>query len=151
MLILLLVISIVFAVISFKKEDFVRENGYAFTFVVSSIAVLALSILIIINASCVVDSMVMDEKIGMYQEENESIESDISIMVSEYKQHELNVFDRSETTSPIVLMQMYPELKSDTLVQGQMAVYIENNKKIKELKEQKINYEINKWWLYFNL
>ena len=44
------------------------------------------------------------------------------------------------------------ELKrGDTLVQGQMVVYVENNKKIKELKEMQINYKVDKWWLYFNL
>jgi hypothetical protein len=46
---------------------------------------------------------------------------------------------------------MYPELKSDTLVQNQMNIYVANNQKIKDLKEQQINYEVSKWWLYFNL
>ena len=65
--------------------------------------------------------------------------------------HESEVFDRSDTESLIVLIQMYPELKSDELVKNQIDVYISNNNKIKSLKEAKINYELSKWWLYFNL
>lgn len=35
------------------------------------------------------------------------------------------------------------------MINKQIEIYQENNKKIKELKEQKINKEISKWWLYF--
>lgn len=28
-------------------------------------------------------------------------------------------------------------------------VYVKNNNKIKSLKEDKINYNADKWWLYF--
>ena len=44
---------------------------------------------------------------------------------------------------------MYPELKSDKLVEEQISVYEENNKKIRELKEDKIDLKVKKWWLYF--
>ena len=44
---------------------------------------------------------------------------------------------------------MCPELKSDKLVEEQISVYEENNKKIRELKEDKINLKVKKWWLYF--
>lgn len=33
--------------------------------------------------------------------------------------------------------------------QKEIEVYIENNAKIKQLKEEKINLAIKKWWLYF--
>ena len=35
------------------------------------------------------------------------------------------------------------------MVIKQMDIYTENNNKIKELKEQKLDYQIAKWWLYF--
>lgn len=44
---------------------------------------------------------------------------------------------------------LYPELKSDTLVQSQIEVYVENNKAIKELKSSAINASVYRWWLYF--
>ena len=51
--------------------------------------------------------------------------------------------------SSITLVSLYPELKADTLVTKQIEVYIDNNKKIKNLKEKKINLSVKKWWLYF--
>ena len=44
---------------------------------------------------------------------------------------------------------MYPEIKSDDLVTRQINLYIENNKQIKSLKSQKLNYHLMAWWLYF--
>ena len=42
-----------------------------------------------------------------------------------------------------------PELKSNELTNKQMDVYINNNAKIKELKERKIDTKTIKWLLYF--
>ena len=59
----------------------------------------------------------INDRITMYQEENTQIEKDIEIVVSEYMNYEQNTFNMSEISSPTTLVQMYPELKSDTLVQ----------------------------------
>jgi hypothetical protein len=42
-----------------------------------------------------------------------------------------------------------PKLKSNELVVKEIDVYVKNNNKIKSLKEDKINYNADKWWLYF--
>ena len=47
------------------------------------------------------------------------------------------------------LIQLYPELKSNKLVQDQMKLHIKNNNKIKAYKLKKQDYEAAKWWLYF--
>ena len=44
---------------------------------------------------------------------------------------------------------MYPELKSDNLVTKQIELYVENNKQIKKLKSEKLDYNLMAWWLYF--
>lgn len=49
----------------------------------------------------------------------------------------------------MTLITLYPELKSDKLVQKQINIYVDNNKKIKILKEKQINGKVLKWWLYF--
>ena len=49
----------------------------------------------------------------------------------------------------INLVSLIPTLKSDTLVQKQIEVYVANNDKIKELKEEKIDLSKSKWKLYF--
>ena len=43
----------------------------------------------------------------------------------------------------------FPELKSNELVKKQMDVYVCNNDKIKKLKEEKLEYSVARWWLYF--
>ena len=91
--------------------------------------------------------VVIDQQIELYQTENATIEKDIDNTVKNYMEHEDKVF--SKTDSPITLIQVYPELKSNELVSKQINVYIENNTKIKQLKNKKINIELRKFLLYF--
>lgn len=98
---------------------------------------------------CVSDVCVIEEKIAMYQEENAKIEEQINATVEKYKQYEADVFNEVSPDSLITLVALYPELKSDTLVQSQIEVYIANNEKIKSLKEDKITGSVYRWWLYF--
>ena len=62
-----------------------------------------------------------------------------------YEKETLTEFKGNE----MALVSLYPELKADTLVQQQITVHTENNAKIKELKEKKIDLKLSKWWLYF--
>ena len=99
--------------------------------------------------SSVVNLSVVDNKISMYQEENQIIENQIAEAVKQYQEYENEVFTEIAPESYITLVSIYPELKADELVKKQIDVYLENNKKIKELKENKINGDISRWWLYF--
>lgn len=96
-----------------------------------------------------------DKKIAMYQEENENIQSQINQIISNYMEYEQNTYSNAikeidlNNTDIVVLTQLYPDLKSNEMVNNQINIYQENNKKIKELKEEKINKQISKWWLYF--
>ena len=89
----------------------------------------------------------IDDKIKMYQEENKNIEEQITTIVNNYQGYEKDII--SNVADMEVLLIKIPELKSSELVKTQMNIYIENNKKIKELKEEKINMKIGKWLLYF--
>lgn len=92
---------------------------------------------------------VIDKKIEMYQEENAKIESEIAECVKQYQQYEAEIFTEVSPESAITLVSLYPELKADTLVSKQIDVYLANNQKIKELKENKINGDVIRWWAYF--
>ena len=111
----------------------------------SAIAMIAALVL----CFCVADLAVIDEKIAMYQEENAKIEQQIAETVKQYQEYESDIFTEVAPDSAIALVALYPDLKSDALVQSQIDVYIKNNEKIKSLKEDKINGSVNKWWLYF--
>lgn len=88
-------------------------------------------------------------KIEMYQTENANIENQIAECVREYQKYETEIFTEVAPDSAITLVSLYPELKSDELVKKQIEVYLANNQKIKELKEQDIMGDVYRWWTYF--
>ena len=108
---------------------------------------LAISETVTINS--VVNSRYIDDRIAVYQEENTNIEKDIVAIVKQYQEHEAEVFNMSEISSSVTLVQMYPELKSNDMVLKQIKIFNENNKTIKILKSKKIDYEKARFMLYF--
>ena len=113
--------------------------------ILSFISFVAL-ILLAVNLSI---GKTIDDRMSMYQEQNQKIEKDISVLVENYMNYESETFKECSSDSSITLVSLYPELKSDSLVEQQCTLYITNNEKIIELKEQQINLKIIKWWLYF--
>lgn len=109
------------------------------------IAFIAAVVLIV----CCSNTTVIDEKIAMYAEENTKIEQQMADAVAAYQKHETDVFTNVKSESAVTLVSMYPELKSDTLVQSQLEVYVANSEMIKVLKVDKISAGIYRWWLYF--
>lgn len=92
---------------------------------------------------------VLDQKIVMYEEENTSIEQSIGSIVEDYMDYESNAYSDLKSQDLIEFVTNFPELKADALVQKELDIYIENNQKIKELKEEKIDLSTMKWLLYF--
>lgn len=117
---------------------------------VSGIVAIILIIVICCLSTKVATESTIDNKIEMYQEENENIEQDIDKIVKEYLEHEHDTFaDVKTEESSITLITLFPDLKSDTLVQQQLEIYVDNNAKVKRLKEEKIDIAKIKWILYF--
>lgn len=141
MIILLIIISIIGFIIAY-----VIDEDFAGFFLVCFCVLLVIGMFLGISVS---NGKTIDEKIVMYQEENNKIEKQIDTLVSNYMNYESDTYEKIESESSITLVSMYPELKSDKLVEEQISVYEENNKKIREFKEDKINLKVKKWWLYF--
>ena len=95
------------------------------------------------------NQIVIDDKIAMYLEENTKIEEQVNILVTDYMRHESEVYSNVKAASPVVLAQMYPEIKADDLIRSQIDIYVANNERIKSLNLQKINGSVYRWWLYF--
>ena len=153
-LIIFLALTVFFVERCIKEEK--RENGdsdlCADYFIVACIfGILAIIFLIwvFILIKAVATVHIIDEKIEMYQEENASIEESIDVAVKSYMDYEASTYGELKDKDAMNLVSHIPELKSDTLVQQQIEVYVENNKKIKELKEEKIDLSKSKWKLYF--
>jgi hypothetical protein len=126
-----------------------------FTIVLGGIFEIFVVIAIIFNAVNISKLKVSDQKIAMYENENNNIQNSISEIVKNYMNYEQSTYAESlknidiSNTDIVVLTQLYPDLKSNEMVNTQIQIYQENNNKIKELKEQKLDYQVSKWWLYF--
>ena len=122
--------------------------GMAFMIVGAFIGIVALGATLVLGC-CVSNVTVIDERIAMYQEENTKIEEQIATVVSEYQEYEKGIISEVKPESAITYVSLYPDLKADSLVQSQIEVYVSNNNKIKELRDQKISGSVYRWWLYF--
>ena len=92
---------------------------------------------------------VIDDRIAMYEEENARIEQQVADVVEQYQKYETDIFREVAPESAVTMVSLYPELKSDSLVQAQIEVYTENNKTIRDLRDKQIKGNVYHWWLYF--
>lgn len=97
----------------------------------------------------VTEASVLDARIAMYADENERIEQQVAEVVRQYQQYETDIFTEVNPENAITLVALYPDLKSDSLVQSQIELYTENNKAIRSLKDKAIKANVLRWWLYF--
>lgn len=145
----------VFFVVKFIKEcnSTTGDDDLVGLYFVGAIICGIGSIIILIWVVCLIHDVgtgyTIDEKIAMYEEENASIEERIDTTVKNYMDFEANTYAEFKDEDAISLVSLFPELRSDTLVQEQMSVYVANNEKIKELKEQRIDLSKAKFMLYF--
>lgn len=150
MLILLFVIGIAATIIgSILASGYDHENLGIVLGVIGVVLVIVTAIAFACIIGPCVTSTTVDERIAMYQEENTKIEEQIATAVRQYQEHEKDIFTEVSPDSAMTLVALYPELKSDSLVASQIEVYVKNNEKIKELKEQAINAHLYRWWVYF--
>lgn len=150
MIILILILSIVLSVVfSYLDAKSYSTEIYAF-FTMCTGGIAFISAMITITLTCVTAaSATIEQKIALYEEENAVIESQIATIVESYMDYEKTTFKDCSAESMITLVDLYPELKADTLVSKQIEVYLKNNDKIKDLKESLINRPVYRWWLYF--
>lgn len=140
------IVCIVFCYI-YRDEDAVVGWGVGTMF--SGICFIVLIIAIICGATELVTSKKIDAKIEMYTEENTKIELAITETIEKYLEHEYKIFDSLQGEDIQTLLVVYPEINSNELVKHQMEIFIKNNDKIKQLKNDKINLSTWKFLIYF--
>lgn len=149
MLIVFCVILIILIAIGLTINEFVDTPVGSFLSFIFSVSLVICIIVGICMMDDIVEGKVIDEKIAVYEQENEKIETAIDVLVKEYMtQEEKIMIKTANKESLITLVQLYPDLKSNDLVKKQMDIYVNNNKKIKKLKTKKLNISKTKWWLY---
>ena len=145
--IVILVLGIVFAAIC--HDDWDMEWLWVTTLIVGIVAT-AVSICVTVWLAGEVSlAGLIDQKIEMYEDQNAQIEERVAVSVEKYMQYEDGIFTEVKPKDSITFVTLYPELKSDKLIEKQIGVDVSNNQMISELKEQRINASKYKWWLYF--
>lgn len=152
MILVILVIGILMVtlgIVLYDKLDYGKDKIGKIFQIIGTVATIISTIVTIVLLVCVLNRVNIEKKIAIYEEENTKIEQQIADTVKQHQEYETGIFTEVAPKSSITLVTLYPELKSDTLVQSQINVYVENNKTIKELKSLAINASVYRWWLYF--
>ena len=152
MILVILVIGILMVtlgIVLYDKLDYGKDKIGKIFQIIGTVATIISTIVTIVLLVCVLNRVNIDKKIAIYEEENTKIEQQIADTVKQYQEYETGIFTEVAPESSITLVALYPELKSDTLVQSQIKVYVDNNKTIKELRSSAINAPVYRWWLYF--
>lgn len=97
----------------------------------------------------IVNGRVIDDKIKLIENQNKEIEEKVELTVKEYMNFEKETLSEFKSDSYIQLANLYPDLKSNGLVQNQIKLYQANNKSIIKLKQEKLEISNYKWWVYF--
>lgn len=143
MLILLVAISLILCVWLYVIDS--QEGGDFFGIVFAILSIILLSVLLGYPYN-------IDDKLEMYAEENQAIETKIKETVQAYMNYEQETYKSLVVNADLqTLLIAYPELNSNELVKTEIETYKENNNKIKKLKEQKINRKVMGFWLFFNI
>lgn len=150
MLIVLLVVCIALiglGAVLYAKFD--SEFGTALACGVGIVGAIIVGTFLILVGIEVSSGMIIDDKINLYESENNKIDKQVYSIVENYKDYEKGTFESLKNKNADTLISLYPELKTDTLVKEQIKIYTNNRKKIIKLKQEKLEQKPLRWWLYF--
>ena len=144
MFILLFVIAVALIVLAVLNKDLADGFG-----ILGGLIGFIALIGIFVNIGFLVYGRTLDDKIAMYEQENAAIEQSVDVLVKDYYRHESDTYSSLTPENAVLFASAYPELQSNELATKQLEIYVENNNKIKGLKEDQINLSRNRFWLYF--
>ena len=135
-LILLIVVAICITLTSYEIET--EDDIGGLIFLSGFVGFILLIIVLGYTYDYYKINTLVDQKIQLYTEQNKDIENKVGLVVDKYLKHEKDTYTTLKPKTKITLVSTYPELQSNKLVQQQIQLYNENNKKITNCKLQKI-------------
>lgn len=101
------------------------------------------------NIIVVASGFGIQEKIGIYEEQNTQIEQSIDAAVKAYCEHEQITYVQMSDDAVALVAAAYPELASSELVKTQMEVWTSNSSELKDLKSKLVDFHRAQYFLYF--
>lgn len=99
----------------------------------------------------VTNGFVIDDEIAILEQRNTEINNSLAETISNYTQYESNTYERLKMTDAVVVMQAFPDLKMQPLVEQQINTYINNQNEITKKQQEKARLKVARWWLILNL
>ena len=139
-LILLIAIAICITLTSYAiKTDTVEDDTVGGLIFLNGLVIFILLIVVLVHTYNYYAIITFaNPQIKLYTEQNNDIENKVSLVVDKYLKHEKDTYATLKPKTKITLASTYPELHSNKLIQQQIQLYNENNKKITNCKLQKI-------------
>lgn len=101
------------------------------------------------NIIVVADGFGIEEKIGIYEEQNAQIEQSIDAAIKAYCEHEQITYVQMSDGAVALVAAAYPELASSELVKTQMEVWTSNSNELKKMKSKLVDFHRAQYFLYF--
>lgn len=117
--------------------------------VLGTIFAIVFSIWTLWNIIVVASGFGIQEKIGIYEEQNTQIEQSIDAAVKAYCAHEQITYVQMSDGAVALVAAAYPELASSELVKTQMEVWTSNSSELKDLKSDLVDFHRAQYFLYF--
>lgn len=147
-LVLGIILTAIGIVIAVREDDWDRST--VLVSLISGIPIILVSLIaLMICIAPITSQKAIDNKIAFYEEENQRIESSVTIIVKSYLRHEEIVYDNMSIDDVQAYLVIYPDLKSNEIVAKQIDILTSNNEKVKELKSERADISTYKWWVYF--
>lgn len=151
MITLLLAIALGFVLLAEFIDGSTNKFGFLAVVpgVLGAVFAIIFGIWTIWNMFTVASGFGIQEKIGIYEEQNAQIEQSIDAAVKAYCEHEQITYTRMSGDAIALVAAAYPELASSELVKTQMEVWTSNSSELKDLKSDLVDFHRAQYFLYF--
>ena len=147
-LVLGIILTAIGIIIAVREDDWDRST--VLVSLISGIPIILVSLIaLMICIAPITSQKAIDNKKVFYEEENQRIESSVTVIVESYLRHEEIVYDNMSIDDAQAYLVIYPDLKSNEIVSKQIDILTSNNEKVKELKSERADISTYKWWVYF--
>ncbi len=90
-----------------------------------------------------------DKQIAVLEQRNDEVIAQIEPLIKQYFEYESSTFkDLKPSADKVIAISQYPNLKGNEFVQTQIKIILENQKKITDLKLDKVSLDAYKLWLF---
>lgn len=150
MILTILLVGIILLVISLwlgSKKEWIEESAWIGLFVLGTLIILVSGIWSLAQFYEIKQiEHTNEQRIKLYEDYNAEIKLQVDAVALQYLDHESEIYEQFNSTEILLIV---PELNSNTVIMEQIALYEENELKLLELREQKINLSFMKFILYW--